>query len=148
MPCLVIGVVFGLLQVLGALAMWRLRWYGLAVVASILALIISPGNLIGLPIGIWALVILSRQDVQAAFASATGFASAAKSRRPTPHSGTGQASGTSESPSPFGRGASGEGLGHVGRSQIAFDRRALAVCGRRGHALWDRVDLANGTLVC
>lgn len=66
-PFLVVGVVLAFLQVLGALAMWRLRWYGFAVAASILAIIVSPGNLIGLPVGIWALVMLSRRDVRAAF---------------------------------------------------------------------------------
>ena len=53
----------------------------MAVVASILAIIISPSNLIGLPIGIWALVVLSQREVRAAFARnrkrATGSASVA-----------------------------------------------------------------------
>jgi hypothetical protein len=44
-----------------------LQAYGLAVAASILAILISPANLIGLPIGIWALVVLSQRDVRAAF---------------------------------------------------------------------------------
>ena len=59
----VIGMI-GILQVLGGLRMRRLKWYGLAIAASILAIIISPGNLIGLPIGIWALVVLSQRDVR------------------------------------------------------------------------------------
>ena len=45
--------------IFAALKMKRLQGYGLAIAASILAIIISPGNVIGLPIGIWALVVLS-----------------------------------------------------------------------------------------
>jgi serine/threonine protein kinase len=55
------------LILVGALKMKRLESYGLAVIISILAIIISPGNLIGGPIGIWALVVLSQRDVRAAF---------------------------------------------------------------------------------
>ena len=42
--------------------------YWLAVVVSSLVIILSPSNLVGLPIGIWALVVLSQQEVRAAFA--------------------------------------------------------------------------------
>ncbi len=37
--------------------------------ASILGMIVTPGNLIGLPVGIWALVVLSSRSVKAAFAA-------------------------------------------------------------------------------
>ena len=47
--------------------MKRLEWHGLALSASILAIIVTPGNLIGLPIGIWALVVLSRPAIGKAF---------------------------------------------------------------------------------
>ncbi len=57
----------GSLMIFAALKMRRLQAYGLAIAASILAIIISPGNLIGLPIGIWALVVLSQRDVRTAF---------------------------------------------------------------------------------
>jgi protein involved in polysaccharide export with SLBB domain len=57
----------GSLVIFAALKMKRLQAYWLAVIASVLAIIISPSNLIGLPIGIWALVALSQQDVRAAF---------------------------------------------------------------------------------
>ena len=57
----------GSLLIFAALKMKRLQAYGLAIAASILAIIISPGNVIGLPIGIWALVVLSQRDVRAAF---------------------------------------------------------------------------------
>ena len=55
-----------LLIILGGLRMRILRNYGFAVAASILAIIASPG-LLGLPFGIWALIVLSRQEVRAAF---------------------------------------------------------------------------------
>ena len=51
-----------------ALKMKRLEAYGVAITASILAILISPSNVIGLGIGIWSLVVLSRADVAAAFA--------------------------------------------------------------------------------
>ncbi len=60
-------LVFNSLVIFAALKMKRLQAYGLAVAASILAIIISPGNLIGLPIGIWALVVLSQREVRTAF---------------------------------------------------------------------------------
>ncbi len=56
------------LMIFAALKMKRLQTYWLAVAAGILAIIISPGNVIGLPIGIWALVVLSQRDVRMAFA--------------------------------------------------------------------------------
>ena len=54
------------LMIVGALKMKRLKAYGLAVAASILA-IVSPACLVGLPIGVWALAVLSQRDVRAAF---------------------------------------------------------------------------------
>jgi predicted Ser/Thr protein kinase/outer membrane lipoprotein-sorting protein len=48
----------------GALKMKRLESYGWAIAASIIAII---GGAIGLPFGIWALVVLSQPDVRAAF---------------------------------------------------------------------------------
>ena len=50
-----------------ALKMQRLKAYPLAIIASILAMLVFPGNVIGLPIGIWSLIVLSRPDVRAAF---------------------------------------------------------------------------------
>ena len=55
------------LVISGALKMMRLEAYGLANAASILAILVSPTNLIGLGIGIWALVVLSRAEVRTAF---------------------------------------------------------------------------------
>ena len=49
------------------LKMKRLQAYGLAVAGAILAILVTPGNLVGLPIGIWALVVLSQRQVREAF---------------------------------------------------------------------------------
>ena len=66
----IIGIGIAIFVIFAALRMLSLRSYPLCVVASILAMIpcISPCCLLGLPIGIWALVILLSQDVKAAFA--------------------------------------------------------------------------------
>jgi len=56
------------LIIFAALKMMRLEAYRWAVAGSILAIIITPGNIIGLPIGVWALVILTSPQVKAAFA--------------------------------------------------------------------------------
>jgi len=66
----IIGIIFaamGLLTFVGAQRMMRLQSYGLAVAAGVLQLVPSPGSLLGLPIGIWALIVLTRQDVHVAF---------------------------------------------------------------------------------
>jgi hypothetical protein len=68
-----IGIIFaamGLLTFFGAQRMMRLQSYGLAVTAGILQFIPSPGSLLGLPIGIWALFVLTRQQVHVAFIEA------------------------------------------------------------------------------
>ena len=65
---LALVVLLGLsVMVPAALKMKRLKGYPLAIIASILAMIVFPGNVIGLPIGIWSLIVLSRPDVRAAF---------------------------------------------------------------------------------
>jgi len=58
------GVIF-----FGAMKMKKLESYGLAMAASIIAMIpcFSPCCLLGLPIGIWALVVLSKPEVRSAF---------------------------------------------------------------------------------
>jgi hypothetical protein len=48
--------------------MIRLEARGAALAASVLAMLVPPGNLVGLPLGIWALGVLTRREVQAAFA--------------------------------------------------------------------------------
>ena len=63
------GLIASGLTMFGALKMIRLEGYGAAVTASVLGMIVSPGNLVGLPVGIWALVVLSSRPVRAAFAA-------------------------------------------------------------------------------
>lgn len=64
-----IGIAVAIFIIYAALKMKELSQYGLAMAASILAMIpcISPCCIIGLPIGIWCLVILTRPDVKSAF---------------------------------------------------------------------------------
>ena len=60
----------GILVILGAAKMLRLKSYGLAVATGILALLpCTLGFPVGLVMGIWALVVLRRPEVQAAFAA-------------------------------------------------------------------------------
>jgi predicted Ser/Thr protein kinase len=54
-------------MIFAALRMKALEAWGVALAGSILAILISPGNWIGLPIGIWALVTLTRPQVKSAF---------------------------------------------------------------------------------
>ncbi len=56
--------------IFAALKMKDMQHWGLAVAASILAMLpcISPCCVIGLPIGIWSLVVLMRPEVKDAFA--------------------------------------------------------------------------------
>jgi serine/threonine protein kinase len=55
------------LNIYAALRMIRLEAFGAAIAASIFAMLITPGNLIGFPVGIWALVVLARPEVREAF---------------------------------------------------------------------------------
>jgi len=66
-----IGVIMSIVVLVGAIKMKGLENYGLALTASILALIpcTSPCCFLGLPFGIWALVVLSDPVVKAAFKS-------------------------------------------------------------------------------
>lgn len=65
----IINVGIGVLILIGGLKMKKLESFGLAVTACILAILpcTSPCCLIGLPIGIWALVVLFRPEVKSAF---------------------------------------------------------------------------------
>jgi len=56
------------LIIFGALKMMRLESFPLAIAASVLAMITTPGNIVGLPLGIWSLSTLLRKDIRAAFA--------------------------------------------------------------------------------
>jgi hypothetical protein len=63
-----IGFVFGIVIIVGSVKMIRLKSHGLATVASVLALLpCGPAWLLGLPMGIWSLMVLNRRDVKAAF---------------------------------------------------------------------------------
>ena len=64
-----LGIMMGVVILIGALKMKKLEGYGFAMAASILAMIpcISPCCLVGLPIGIWALVVLSKPEIKRAF---------------------------------------------------------------------------------
>ena len=61
------ALVLSSLMIFSALKMKRMEGYGWAVAAAILAILVSPGNIIGLPLGIWAMVVLGRPEVRAAF---------------------------------------------------------------------------------
>lgn len=65
----VIGIVVSVVIIMGALRMKNLESYGFAMTSAIIAMIpcISPCCLLGLPFGIWALVVLSDASVKAAF---------------------------------------------------------------------------------
>jgi serine/threonine protein kinase len=69
---LLANLAFSAFEIYAAIKMMRLESYRLAIAASILAIIVSPTNLIGLAIGIWSLIVLSRADVWAAFAEREG----------------------------------------------------------------------------
>jgi len=64
-----IGILVAAFIIYAALKMKNLSQYGLCMVASILAMIpcISPCCIIGLPIGIWCLVVLTKPEIKAAF---------------------------------------------------------------------------------
>lgn len=65
----IIGILVGAFIIYGALQMKQLVNYPLAVAASAVAMVpcLSPCCCLGLPVGIWCLVILMRADVKAAF---------------------------------------------------------------------------------
>ncbi len=64
-----VGILTSVIIFFGALKMKKLESFGFAMAASIIAMIpcISPCCFIGLPIGIWALVILAKPEVKSAF---------------------------------------------------------------------------------
>ena len=64
-----IGVLIAVLLVYASVKMKELNQWGLCMTASILAMIpcISPCCIIGLPIGIWCLTVLTKPSVKATF---------------------------------------------------------------------------------
>ncbi|MGB2763451.1 MAG: hypothetical protein WBC02_12090 [Candidatus Aminicenantaceae bacterium] len=65
----IVGILVAAFIIYAALKMKELNQWGLCVAASVLAMIpcISPCCILGLPIGIWCLVILMRPEVKEAF---------------------------------------------------------------------------------
>ena len=64
-----VGILIAAFVIFAALKMKELRQWSLAVAASVLALIpcISPCCIVGLPIGIWSLIVLTKPEIKAAF---------------------------------------------------------------------------------
>ncbi len=67
----VIALILGIVVLIGAMKMKKLESYSFAMAAAIIAMIpcLSPCCLLGVPFGIWALVVLSDSSVKAAFRS-------------------------------------------------------------------------------
>jgi hypothetical protein len=65
----VVSIAIGLFVLFGALKMQKLSNHGLAMTAAIVAMIpcFSPCCLLGLPFGIWALVVLSKPEIRSQF---------------------------------------------------------------------------------
>jgi hypothetical protein len=65
------SILTGLLTSFGALRMMSLSSRGLAMFGSIVAMLpcVSGCCLVGLPVGIWCLVVLARPEVKAGFAA-------------------------------------------------------------------------------
>ena len=59
------------LVIIGAIQMKKMKTYAMAMTAAIIAVIpcVSPLCLLGLPFGIWALVVLNNANVKTAFRS-------------------------------------------------------------------------------
>ena len=65
----VIGLIMAVVVFMGALKMKNAESYGFAMAAAIIAMIpcVSPCCLLGLPLGIWAIIVLVKPEVKAAF---------------------------------------------------------------------------------
>ncbi|MFO0905200.1 MAG: hypothetical protein U0939_19490 [Pirellulales bacterium] len=65
----VIGIIVGIVIIMGALKMKNLQSYGFAMAAAIIAAVpcVSPCCLIGLPVGIWAVMVLNDPYVKQSF---------------------------------------------------------------------------------
>jgi hypothetical protein len=64
-----VGLLIAGIIIYAAIEMKNLRQWGLAMAASILAMVpcISPCCIIGLPMGIWSLIVLQKTEVKSAF---------------------------------------------------------------------------------
>jgi hypothetical protein len=65
----IIALIASVIMIIAGIRMKKLQSWGLAVTASILAMLpcLGPCCCIGLPIGIWALVVLMKPEVKTAF---------------------------------------------------------------------------------
>jgi hypothetical protein len=65
----ILAMGMSVLILLGALKMKKLENYTFSIIATIVAMVpcISPCCLVGLPIGIWALVVLNKPEVKSSF---------------------------------------------------------------------------------
>lgn len=61
------ALVLSSVMLVAGFKMKRLQAYWLAVTGSILAMLVTPGNIVGLPVGIWCLVVLSQRHVRESF---------------------------------------------------------------------------------
>jgi hypothetical protein len=69
---LILGAVFAVVSILviiAALRMLRLRSYGFAVAGTVLAMVnfVNCCCILGMPVGIWGLVVLSKPEIKSAF---------------------------------------------------------------------------------
>ncbi len=67
----IVGIVLSSVVIIGAVKMRKLEGYGFAMASAVIAMIpcISPCCVLGLPFGIWAIVVLSDTNVRTAFRS-------------------------------------------------------------------------------
>lgn len=65
----IIGIIMSVVVLMGALKMKKLQSFGFVMTATIIAMVpcVSPCCWVGLPIGIWALVVLNKPEVKGAF---------------------------------------------------------------------------------
>jgi hypothetical protein len=65
----ILAAAMGVLILMGASHMQNLRKYGFAIAATIIAMVpcVSPCCFLGLPFGIWALIVLNRKEVKSQF---------------------------------------------------------------------------------
>jgi hypothetical protein len=64
----VLSVIGGLVLLIGSILMLQMRSYGMAITTAIIALVPCHCScLLGVPFGIWALIVLNREDVREAF---------------------------------------------------------------------------------
>jgi serine/threonine protein kinase len=81
------ALILSSVMLVASLKMKRLQAYWLAVTGSVLAILVTPGNILGLPVGIWSLVVLSQRHVRESFGKGSSFSSST----PIPQSSTGGA---------------------------------------------------------